>query len=380
MNSETTGFTVRELLHWVGGRVANADLLAGKLSAEDVRFGRPSALKSAQFGDIAFFFSREYQLELPTARPSVLLVGEPFVEPLRASGLPLLATTVIVACANPYLGMAITSEHLASKLSSVAHLPGLSRGETVIHPTAIVHPSVKVGRGVTIGAHCIVERDVVLGDGCFLYPSVYIGPGVRIGIDGTFFPRVTLYEWCQIGDRARFHAGVVIGADGFGYAPEMTNGAPSGHRKIYHLGRVVIGDDVEIGANSMVDRGTIADTRIDSKVKIDNECHVGHNSLIEEGSILCGGVGLAGGSLIGKYVYLAGKVGVGGRFKVGDRAKVGAMSGIASDVPPGANYFGVPARDHRSVFRLQSLLNGMLEDYEAKKKTKRDARHGETNG
>jgi UDP-3-O-[3-hydroxymyristoyl] glucosamine N-acyltransferase len=369
--NRSVSHSVRELIGWVNGKIVNEGVFLG--DPHSVLFSGVSTLKGSTADDIAFFFSKEYMHEIPFAKPGVLIIGEPFAAPLLASGAPQLKTTVVVSCPNPYWAMGVVSEAIAKHRSTIAHVPGHYSGETTIHPLAVVHPTAKIGSGVKIGPHCVVEEYAVIGDGCVLYPSVYIGPKVILGKDGTFFPKVTLYEWTQVGERARFHAGVVIGADGFGYAPILENGIQTGHQKIYHLGKVIIGDDVEIGANSLIDRGTFGDTTIGSKVKIDNHCHIGHNSSVDDGSILCGGVFLAGGAVVGKFVYIGGMSGVGGRFKVGDRAKVGGMSAVDKEVPPGGTLVGNPGRTHRNYFKLQALLNRMLADRETKKQIKRSS-------
>ena len=371
----TPSFSVEDLLGWlkdkVDASVINSDLYAGDIAT--ARFKRPALLSTSKADEVAYFFSKDYLAEVPTALPSVLVTGIPFVEPLRASGLPLLKKSVVIAASDPYRAMAIISGYLAESLSTVAHQPAIASpvAPNHFHPSAVIDPSAQIGSGVSIAAFCVVERGVKINDGSVLYPSVFLGPNAQLGRDCVLFPNVVIYEETIIGDRARIHANTVIGSDGFGYAPIMTDGLVSGHEKIYHFGKVIIGDDVEIGAGVLIDRGTIGNTRIDSKVKLDNQVHIGHNCTIEEGAILCGCVSLAGGSRVGKYVYMGGMSAVGGGSKVGDRAKVGAMSGVGEDVPPGKTVFGIPARDHRSFFRIQSLLNRMLEEYESKKRNKR---------
>jgi UDP-3-O-[3-hydroxymyristoyl] glucosamine N-acyltransferase len=207
----------------------------------------------------------------------------------------------------------------------------------------------------------MVEADVRIGDGTVLYAGCYLGTGASVGKSCVFFPRVTLYEQTVVGDRARIHAGAVLGADGFGYAPMLTaSGEPSGHRKIFHLGRVVIGDDVEIGANTCIDRGTLGDTRIERLVKIDDLVMIGHNCWIEEGAILCGKAGLAGRARVGKYAVIGGAAGLSNDVYVGDRARVGGHCLVSKDVPSGTTVVGNPQREHKEHFRVQAMLNRML--------------------
>jgi UDP-3-O-[3-hydroxymyristoyl] glucosamine N-acyltransferase len=173
---------------------------------------------------------------------------------------------------------------------------------------------------------------------------------------------VTVYEWCELGNRVRVHAGSVIGADGFGYAPRRQGAQVVGHQKIYHLGKVVIGDDCEIGANSCVDRATFGETWLGREVKIDNQVQVGHNVRIDDGAVICGGTGLAGNSKIGKFALVLGNVGVANQVSVGDGARVAAHTCVSKDVAPGATVAGYPQRDFKEHFRIQALLNKLLEE------------------
>jgi UDP-3-O-[3-hydroxymyristoyl] glucosamine N-acyltransferase len=202
---------------------------------------RPAPLQGSKDGELAYFFSKEYKEELPHAHPTVLITAEPFLGPLEKSGLPLWSESVIVACPDPHLAMGILSEDFARELSTIAHLdrPEVSK----IHPTAVVHPEVRLGKQVTIGPNCVIEAGARIGDGSVLYPSTYIGPEVTLGADCVLFPGVVIYEHCVLGDRVRIHANSVVGSDGFGYAPRKTAQGMAGHQKIHHLGRVVIGDD-----------------------------------------------------------------------------------------------------------------------------------------
>lgn len=363
-------FTVQEILELTQGRLANGDALGESMS--QIRVTNAAPLAMTRESDVGFFFSREYEKEILSAKPGVLVTAEPFVQPLQASGLPLWKKTAVIACRDPYFAMALVSEKIAERTSTVTHIPG-SRAHTAepkVHPTAVVDPSAKLGRGVEIQAYCVIEAGAEIGDGTLVYPHAYIGPRVKIGKDGVLFSRVTLYEWTEIGDRVRLHSGVVLGADGFGYAPKLEGKNPTDHQKIYHLGRVLVGDDVEIGANSLADRSTFGETHIASKVKIDNHCHLGHNARVDEGAILCGGVCLAGGAHVGKFAYVGGMTGIGNRVHIGEYAKIGAMAMIANDVPANSVAIGNPQRDYRSHYRIHALLNRMLEEHESKRSKK----------
>jgi UDP-3-O-[3-hydroxymyristoyl] glucosamine N-acyltransferase len=350
--------------------VANGDAL-GVAAQSAICVERPAGLASSRERDLAYFFSKQYQSELPTARPGVLITGEAFVQPLAAAGLPLWRESAVVACPDPYLAMAVLSEKFASAgLSSVVHARAdvaaemaESLGRPVVHPTAVVDPTAELGAGVQIGARVVVSEHARVGAGSYLYPGVFVVPRARLGERCVLFPNVTVYEDVQMGSDVRVHAGSVLGADGFGYAPRFA--APVGggkpeivaHQKIYHLGRVVIGDSVEIGALSCVDRGTIEDTRIGRGAKIDNQVHIGHNAEVGEGAIICGAAALAGNASVGKWAYVGGMVGITNHVHVGDGAKIAAMSLLTKDVKPGETAAGNPQREYSEHFRAHAALS-----------------------
>jgi UDP-3-O-[3-hydroxymyristoyl] glucosamine N-acyltransferase len=355
------GLTLADILQVTGGRLANEAEL--EVSSQAIRIEQPAVLGRSGPGDVAFFFSREYEREIPAARPGVLITAEPFARGLKASGLPIWKQSAVVVCADPYLAMGILSEKFAH-LSGVSHLEKRRGGKPEIHPTAVVDATAEIGESAVIGPHCVVGPKARIGAGTVLYPSCYVGPGARIGSDGALFHRVTVYERCEIGDRARIHAGAVIGADGFGYAQEKKDGKPVRHQKIYHLGRVIIGEDVEIGANTTVDRGTFGDTKIGSRSKLDNQVQVGHNAELAEGVVLCGEVGLGGGTKIGRYALVLGNVGVANGVTVGDYAIVAAHTLVTRDVKPGEAVAGHPQRSLREHMKVHAHLNRLLDERE----------------
>lgn len=370
-------FTVSEIAAWVGGRVANSHELGAAL--ERIRVLRPAELAQAGSSDLAYFFNRSYQNELLKSSPGVLVTGEVFVKPLEASGLPLWKRAAVIACRDPYLAMALISKKMAACLSSDAHLKAEPEvpSEALIHPTAIIHSSAELGPRVRVGPHCVIERGVRVGRDTWLGPGCYLGVSSVVGEDCVLFPRVTLYEWTQVGNRVRLHAGVVLGADGFGYAPERAPGTDevTRHVKIYHLGRVIVADDAEIGANSCVDRATIGETRIGQGAKIDDLVMIGHNCRIDDGAVICGKVGIAGRSRVGKFAYIGGGAGLINDVFVGDRARVAAHALISKDVPPGSTVVGNPHREHQAHFKIHAMLNRMLAE-----RSSRPAREGDERG
>lgn len=230
--------------------------------------------------------------------------------------------------------------------------------EPDIHPTAVIGSGVSLGNDVSIGPYAVLDDGAVVGDRVRVGAHVVVGRGSRIGADSVLHPHVVLYPGAVLGERVILHAGVRIGVDGFGYATE--DGA---HRKIPQVGSCTIEDDVEIGANAAVDRGSIGSTRIGRGTKLDNLVHLGHNVKVGEASILVAQVGIAGSARLGSGVLCGGQAGIGGHIEIGDGARIGAQAGVISDVEPGATVSGYPARNHRDylrgmagVFKLPDLL------------------------
>ena len=345
-------FGVDEILAWIGGRVVNGAALSGSLAQTRVK--QPASLAGSGPEDVAFFFAPEYQSELPLAKPGILITAPPFCQPLESSGLPLWRSAVVIACEDPYLAMAILSEKFAPLHSTVAHQ---ERPLAFRHPLAWVSPEARIGQNVRIDAHCTIEAGAEVGDGTVIYPGVSIGPKARVGQDCVLFSHVSIYEMTQIGDRVRIHANSVIGSDGFGYAPRREGKQVVGHQKIFHFGRVIVGDDAEIGACVTIDRGTFKDTWIGKNVKLDNQVHIGHNVRLDEGAVICGGTCFAGNSSAGRYVYVGGLTGVNNRVHLGDGSKVGALTIVTKDIPPGGDALGTPQRGFREHLQVHAFLN-----------------------
>jgi UDP-3-O-[3-hydroxymyristoyl] glucosamine N-acyltransferase len=260
----------------------------------------------------------------------------------RAPGLPPLAA---LRSQNPYFDFARAIELFSSP---AAYPPG-------IHPTAVVAKSAKIGEGAHIGPHCFVDEGVEIGRRAVLHSLVTIYRNTRIGEDFLAHSQTVVREGCTIGNRVILQNGVVVGGDGFGFAKR----ADGRWHKIMQNAPVIIEDDVEIQANSCIDRATVGETRIRRGAKIDDLVLVGHACEVGEDAILCGQVGLAGSTRVGNRCILAGQVGSAGHLDIGDGATVTSQSGVPSDIPPGALYSGYPAMENKLWLKAMAALKNL---------------------
>lgn len=235
-----------------------------------------------------------------------------------------------------------------------------------IHPTAVVHPSVQLGKDVFIGSHVSIQAGAQIGNGVCIHPNVVIYPGVSLGDRTVLHANCVIHERAQIGADCVIHSGAVIGAEGFGFVP-----TPEGWFKMQQSGRTVLEDRVEVGCNSAIDRPAVGETLIAQGTKIDNLVQIGHGCQIGEQCVLAGQVGLTGGVRLGKKVILAGQVGVANQAKVGDRAVASAQAGITKDVDPGAVMSGGPAIPHKTWLRAATLYSRLPEIYQTLKQIQR---------
>jgi UDP-3-O-[3-hydroxymyristoyl] glucosamine N-acyltransferase len=293
----------------------------------------PASLAEAGPDQVSFLRSARQASELSSTRAGAVVVPHD----LRAGRDDL----ALLRCADP--SRAFTRVVAAFRAPAARPEPG-------VHPSAILGQGVSLGEGVSVGARCVVGAGTEIGARTILHPGVTVGAGVRIGADGELHPGAVLYDGVELGARCLVHAGAVIGSDGFGFEP-----TPTGWEKIPQWGSVVIGDEVEIGANSTIDRGRFEATRIGNGVKIDNLVHVAHNVVVGDGALLIAQVGIAGSAKIGARAILAGQVGIAGQVEVGAGARIAAQSGVGKDVPAGQDVFGYPAREKGEAFRLLAL-------------------------
>jgi UDP-3-O-[3-hydroxymyristoyl] glucosamine N-acyltransferase len=223
--------------------------------------------------------------------------------------------------------------------------------EPGVHPTAVIGRGATLGADVTIGAYAVIGDGAAIGDGAWIGEHCVVGAGVEIGAETRLLPQVTCYPGTQVGRRTTVHAGARLGSDGFGYV--YRDGA---HAKIPHVGRCLIGDDVEIGANTTIDRGSIDDTRVGAGTKIDNLVHLGHNVHVGRLCLVMAQVGVAGSARIEDGAVVAGQAGIGGHVTVGARARIAGQAGVLGDVPAGETWSGYPARPHRESLRASAAV------------------------
>lgn len=314
---------------------AVAALVGGRLEGDgSVEILAVGPLDRAHGGALSFLASTKYADDFAASAAGVVLVPLAFHPP--ATG-----PRTRIAVKDPQRAMAIAVQALFPR-----ELPAPG-----IDPTARlgrgvrVAPSVSVGPNAVLGSGVCLDEGVVVGAGAVLEDGVVVGRGSSIG------PRVVCCVGVTLGERVVIKAGAVLGGTGFGFVSDQ-----GGHQSIPHVGGCRIGNDVHIGANSCIDRGSIDDTVIGDGTKIDNLVHIGHNARLGKRCLVMGGVVVAGSARIGDDVILAGHSAVGGHFSVGDRARVGAKAGVISEVPAGADVSGFPARPHREFLRAQAAL------------------------
>lgn len=294
-----------------------------------------ASLSEATEQDVSFLGNEKYRDQVLPSKAGVVLV------PLQYD-LPPPEGRAWISCANP-------SDAFSAVIA--AFTPPPEKYAPGMHASAVVSPSATVPESAHLGAGVIVEDGAVIGENTTILPNTYVGRKCRVGADCLLYPNVVVGERCMIGDRVILHAGVVIGADGFGYK----SGA-DGHKKIPQVGIVQIDDDVEIGANSCVDRARFGRTWIKRGTKIDNLVQIGHNVEIGEDGMIVAQVGIAGSCRLGKAVVLAGQAGLAGHLQVGDGSIVMGQAGVSKNLEPGAIVIGSPAIDRREFVREQMYI------------------------
>lgn len=316
-----------------------AALVGGELRGDGVARVRAVApIDRATEGDVTFLASARYArlLAEPRASAPVLLVS-----PELADAPGITAARIVVA--KP-------QEAMLELLPRLYRPPARESGGGV-DATAKIGRGARIGRGVWLGPYVVIGPNAAIGDEARLDAHVVVGDGVQIGSQAHLYPHVTIYSGSTLGDRVVIHSGARIGSDGFGYV--FRDGV---HAKIPHVGRCIVENDVEIGANTTIDRGSIDDTVIGAGTKIDNLVQIGHNCRVGRLTLIMAQVGLAGSTHVGDGCILAGQAGLAGHITIGDRARLGAQAGVFGDVPAGETWSGYPARPHAESLRAHAAL------------------------
>ncbi|MEO8909289.1 MAG: UDP-3-O-(3-hydroxymyristoyl)glucosamine N-acyltransferase [Gemmatimonadaceae bacterium] len=332
-----------------GASTITAEAIAELVSGELIGDGKVSVsgvapLDRAESNHLSILSNAKYESMLANTRAGVVLIDPEF---RGAAGTP---------------GARIIVKQPFEKL--LALLPRLypeNRPKAGIAATARIGKGARLGERISIGEYAVVGAGVTLGSDVAIGPHTVVGDGASIGEGSRLWPQVTIYAGAILGARAMVHSGARIGADGFGYV--FLSGA---HEKIPHVGGCIVGDDVEIGANSTIDRGSIDDTVIGSGTKIDNLVHIAHNVRIGEKCLIMAQVGIAGSVSVGDGAILAGQAGISGHLSIGAGARLAAQAGVFGDIPAGETWSGYPARPHReslrasaALFRLAGMMRGL---------------------
>lgn len=322
-----------------GGIVLTADAIARAVGGRVV-------------GDAATVVHGVAPLERATERDLTFLAASRHVAALAGSrAAVLLVSPELAEAPGTVRARVIVADPQAALVSLLPRFAQSSAPRDGVHETAVMGRGVRLGRGVSVGAYAVIGEGASLGDGVVVDAHCVVGAGVQVGEGSRLFPHVTLYTGAELARRVTVHAGARIGSDGFGYI--FRNGR---HEKIPHVGRCVIGDDVEIGANTTIDRGSVGDTVIGAGTKIDNLVHIAHNCRIGKNCVFAAQVGLAGSVVVEDGSSLGGQVGVADHRTIGAGARIAGQAGVFGDVPPGQTWSGYPARPHRDALRAQGAL------------------------
>ncbi len=310
-----------------------AELIGGALIGDpDTQVTGISEVESAQPGDLVFVWDKSYVVSAFESLAAAVVVPPEWSQPAKPH----------IQVADPRLAMA----------QLLAHLFPPPPFPERIAPTAVLGERVRLGQGVFIGDYAVIGDDVEIGDGTVIFPHVVIGRQVRIGAHCRIYPQVTIYDRVVIGNHVVIHAGAVIGKEGFGFVWERER-----HRRIPQVGTVIIEDEVEIGANTCIDRATLGETRIGKGTKIDNLVQIAHNCVLGAHCVLAGQVGLSGSVQVGNGVLMGGQVGIADHVRIEDRVALLAKTGLMDHAPAGSQWAGYPARPRWQWLRIEAALS-----------------------
>lgn len=334
-------FTAEQIANVIGGRVE------GNKDAKVHTFAK---IEEGTEGAISFLSNPKYTHYLYDTKSSIVIVNE-------GVELEKDVDATLIRVPNAYESIAkLLQIYEASKPK-----------KTGVAPQAYIAPSAKLGNNCYVGPFAYVGEGAEIGDGCQIYPHAVVGDNVKVGSNCIFYPNTTIYQGCKIGNNVTIHAGSVIGADGFGFAP-----GANGYDKIPQIGIVVIEDNVEIGANTCIDRSTMGATVIHKGVKLDNLVQVAHNVEIGENTVMSAQVGIAGSTKVGSWCMFGGQVGLAGHITIGDKTFLGAQSGVPGSLKGGEELIGTPPMNPRQYFKSQAIFRRLPDMYkdlnDAKKK------------
>jgi len=319
-----------------------ADFIGGKVEGdENASVSTFAKIEEGKAGAVSFLSNPKYTHYIYNTESTVVLVNEDmqFDKPVKPT---------LIRVKNAYESVARLLQMYAASLPK----------KTGVDTMAFISPTAKIGSGCYIGAFAYIGDGAVIGDGCQIYPHAVIGDGVTMGDRCLIYPNVTVYQGCRMGNNVTIHAGSVIGADGFGFAPNQ-----DGYDKIPQIGIVVIEDDVEIGANTCIDRSTMGQTVIRRGVKLDNLIQVGHNCEIGDNTVMSAQTGVAGSTKIGKWCMFGGQVGLAGHITIGDKTFLGAQSGVPGNIKGDTTLIGTPPMEPKAYFKSQAIFRRLPDIY-----------------
>ncbi len=324
--------TIKQLSELLGGTIEGKD---------DIQLTHPAKIEEATEGAISFLANLKYEEYLYSSQASVVLVPKDFSV---KSDIP----SSIIRVKDPYTSFVKVLHYFSEQVHS----------DIGIHESAVVHPLAMIGKDVFIGENVVISEGAKIGDGTKILANSSIGKFASIGTNGLIYQNVSIYHFCELKNNVILHSGCVIGSDGFGFAPTEDGS----YKKIPQIGNVIIGNDVEIGANTSIDRATMGSTVIGNGVKIDNLVQIAHNVVIEDHTVIAAQAGISGSTKIGKYVVIGGQAGFVGHIQVANKVKVNAQSGVSKTVKKeGVFLSGTPAFEYRDELRSKLIFKQLPE-------------------
>lgn len=325
-------FTAKQIADFIGGKVE------GDANATVNTFAK---IEEGKKGAISFLSNPKYLQYIYETQSSIVLINND------------------VKLEHPVSATLIRVDNAYESVAKLLQLYDAARPKKQgIDSLAFISPKAKIGDHVYIGAFAYIGDNAVIGDGAMIHPHATIGDNVKIGNKCLIYPNVVIYEGCKLGNNVTIHSGSVIGADGFGFAPNT-----EGYEKIPQIGIVTIEDDVEIGANTCIDRSTMGTTTIRKGVKLDNLIQVGHNVEIGENTVMSAQTGIAGSTKIGSWCMFGGQVGLAGHITIGDKTFLGAQSGVPGNIKGNETLIGTPPMEPKAYFKSQAIFRKLPELY-----------------